>query len=86
MKTIMFTDCVITVSVTITESQFITSLKDVFQEMSERNAYLCISHGMTAKPLGLEMPVKFFSTKFHTFPLHDLLFVFIRKDERTYMC
>lgn len=81
----MFTDCVITVSVTITESHFIASPKDVFPTMSERNEYLCISHGMTARPLGLEMRVKFFIIKFHKFPFHDL-FVYTRKDERRYMC
>jgi hypothetical protein len=52
--------------------------------MSKGNEYLCISSGMTARPLGLEMHVKFFSIKFNKFPFHDLLFVYIRKDERRY--
>lgn len=82
----MFTDCVITVSVTITQSHFTTSPKDVFPTTSERNEYLCISHGMIARPLGLEMCVKFFNIKIHKFPFHDLLFVYNRKDERRFVC
>jgi len=75
MKTNMFTDCVITVSVKITESHFTTSPKDVFPTTSERNEYLCNSHGRTASSLGLKMCVMFFSIKFNKFLFHDVICV-----------